>query len=404
MQEDRYWQRNMYILTFGNFIAGIGFSMVVPFLSLYINTLQHFSNAQLSFWSGITYSITFLVSAAISPMWGKLADRKGRKTIILRASLGMAIVIGCMSIVTNVYELLILRALQGIFSGYISNSNTLIATTAPSKNVGKALGTLTTGTVTGNLLGPLIGGVIAQSFGYRLPFLITGILLLSAFVLCLLFVKEDFTPVPKDQQPTFKEVYHQISNPKIIIGMCITTFIIQTANNSINPIISLYVHQLMHGQGKVAFISGLVTAMPGIPSALLASRLGALGDRIGTKRVLIVGLIFATIVYIPQAFVTNVWQLMALRFLVGISNAALLPQVQTILAKESPHEISGRIFGYNQSFMYIGNFAGPLLGSLVSGTLGYAMVFLSTAFLELINLGFVQQVTKKPKLKDNINQ
>ncbi|UQS82317.1 MFS transporter [Bombilactobacillus folatiphilus] len=395
MVENKYWQRNMYILTFGNFIAGVGFSMVVPFLSLYINTLHHFNTTQLSFWSGITYSITFLVSAAVSPMWGKLADRKGRKLIILRASLGMAIVIGCMSIVTNVYELLVLRALQGIFSGYISNSNTLIATTAPSHQVGKALGTLTTGTVTGNLLGPLLGGAIAQMFGYRLPFLITGILLLSAFFLCLFFVKEDFVPVKKGKELSFGQLYHKLSEPKIIIGMCITTLVIQTANNSINPIISLYVHQLMHGQGKVAFISGLVTAMPGIPSALLASRLGALGDRIGTKKVLIAGLIFATIVYIPQAFVTNVWQLMILRFLVGISNAALLPQVQTILAKESPHEISGRIFGYNQSFMYVGNFLGPLLGSLVSGLLGYSMVFLSTAFLELFNLVFVQRVTHK---------
>lgn len=392
---NQYWQRNMYILTFGNFIAGIGFSMVTPFLSLYINTLGHFTNAQVALWAGIAYASTFVVSALISPLWGKLADSKGRKRIILRASLGMGLVIGSMSLVTNVYQLILLRTLQGFFAGYISNSNTLIATTAPTQHVGKALGTLTTGTVSGSLLGPLLGGVIAQLWGYRIPFLITGCLLLSAFFLCLFFVKEDFTPIPQSKQPSFREVFSIISQPQVVIGMFVTTLIIQVANNSINPIISLYVKQLMHDSGQVALISGIVTAIPGIPSAVLSSRFGALGDRIGTKKVLLGGLILATVIYLPQAFVANVWQLMILRFFVGISDAALLPQVQTLLAKNSPHQVSGRIFGYNQSFQYMGNCIGPLLGSVVSSSWSYGAVFLTTAILEFINLVWVHTVTKK---------
>ncbi|NVY96330.1 multidrug efflux MFS transporter [Lactobacillus sp. DCY120] len=394
MKTKSYWQQNMYILTFGNFIAGIGFSMVTPFLSLYINTLGHFSNSQISFWSGITYAATFIVSAFISPFWGKLADQKGRKLIILRASLGMSLVIGCMSLVTNVYQLVALRALQGFFAGYISNSNTLIATTAPQKNVGKALGTLSMGTVSGNLLGPLIGGVIAQVWGYRLPFLLTGILLMSAFFLCLFFVKEDFTPVPKNRQPSFRLVFQQLKNSSIIWGMFFTTLIIQLANNSINPIISLYVSQLMHHQGHVALMSGLITAIPGIPAALLSTKFGSWGDQIGTKKVLLAGLLLGAIVYFPQSFVTNVWQLFALRFLVGISDAALLPQVQTLLSKNIPHQVSGRIFGYNQSFQYIGSFTGPLLGAAVSGVWSYGAVFFLTSILELGNLIYVRKITK----------
>ncbi len=392
---DNYWRRNMYVLAFGNFIAGIGFSMVTPFLPLYINTLGKFSNQQTSMWSGIALSVTFIISAIISPFWGKLADQKGRKLIILRASLGMGIVIGAMSLVTNVYQLVFLRGLQGIFAGYISNSNTLIATSAPHKHVGKALGTLTTGTVSGSLLGPLVGGAVAQVWGYRLPFLITGCLLLAAFFLCLFFVQEKFTPVPKGKIPSLREVMQKLSNPQVVIGMFVTTLIIQTANNSINPIISLYVKQLMHNSGQVALISGIVTAMPGIPAALLSSKFGDLGDRIGTKKVLLAGLILSTLVYVPQAAVNQVWQLIILRFIVGIADAALLPQVQTILAKDSPHEVSGRIFGYNQSFQYIGNCAGPLLGSTISGSFGYSAVFLSTALLEFINLIWVYGTTKK---------
>ena len=135
------WEQNLVVLWFGNFMAGVAFSLIMPFMSLYIDTLGDFSAAQLSMWSGLTYSITFLVTAIISPWWGKIADRRGRKLMLLRASLGMAIVLGAMGLVQNVYELIALRLLQGVFSGYISNSNALIATSAPQEKSGQALGT-----------------------------------------------------------------------------------------------------------------------------------------------------------------------------------------------------------------------------------------------------------------------
>ncbi len=184
------WEKNLIVLWCGTFMAGIAFSLIMPFLSLYIDTLGNFSKDELNFYSGITYSATFLVMAIISPFWGKLADRKGRKLMILRASLGMAIVIGLMGAVTNIYQLIILRLLQGIFSGYVSNSNALIATETPKEHSGKALGILITGNVTGTLFGPLFGGFVAANFGYRITFVITGVILLIVFLLSVfLFTK-----------------------------------------------------------------------------------------------------------------------------------------------------------------------------------------------------------------------
>ncbi|MEA4829753.1 MAG: MFS transporter, partial [Enterococcus thailandicus] len=155
------WERNLLVLWFGTFMAGIGFSLVMPFMSLYIDTLGHYSTAQLNFWSGLTFSSTFLVTTIISPWWGKLADQKGRKLMLLRASLGMAVVIALMGCVSNVYQLVGLRLLQGIFSGYISNATALVATGTPKEKSGQVLGTLATGSVTGTLLGPLLGGISA---------------------------------------------------------------------------------------------------------------------------------------------------------------------------------------------------------------------------------------------------
>lgn len=376
-------------------MIGIGFSMITPFMSLYIDELGDFSKTQLNMWSGLVFSSTFLVMAFISPIWGRIADRKGRKLMLLRASLGMAIVLGLAAFVTNVYQLLALRTLQGVFSGFISNANTLIATTTPREESGRALGTLTTGNVSGALLGPMLGGVIAQLYGYRVPFMLTGIVLFVAFLLTFFFVHENFTPVKKGDQISAKQLFSTLSNKRIIFGMFITTMIIQASNNSINPILSLYVRQLLHGNNNVALISGIVAAIPGIATVVAAPRFGALGDRIGTQKILLAGLLLAFLVYLPQAFVSNVYQLMFLRFFVGIADAALIPQVQTMLAKNSPHESTGRIFGYNQSFQAIGNVTGPMLGSTISNSFGYAAVFLSTSILQLINFSIAKQTTKK---------
>ncbi|MFL2114012.1 multidrug efflux MFS transporter [Latilactobacillus curvatus] len=388
------WEQNLVVLWFGNFMAGVAFSLIMPFMSLYIDTLGNFTTAQLSLWSGVTYSITFLVTALISPWWGKIADRRGRKLMLLRASLGLAIVLGAMGLVQNIYELIGLRLLQGFFSGYISNSNALIATSAPQEKSGQALGTLTTGSVSGTLLGPLLGGIIAQATGYRTTFFITGTILFIVFILCLVFVHEDFTPVQKGDQVPGRQLIHELKYPHLIIGMFVTTMIIQASNNSISPLLSLYVRQLMHHGNNVALVSGVVAATPGIATLIAAPRFGALGDRIGSEKILLGGLIFAVFVYVPQAFVQNVWQLGALRLLVGVADAALLPQVQTILAKYSPHSSAGRIFSYNQSFQAMGNVAGPLIGSSVSGLFGYSGVFLSTTVLVIVNLFWVRQNTK----------
>lgn len=376
-------------------MAGVGFSLVMPFMSLYIDTLGHYSSTQLNFWSGITFSSTFLITAIISPAWGRLADQKGRKLMLLRASLGMAIVIALMGLVTSVYQLIGLRLLQGVFSGYISNATALVATGTPREKSGQVLGTLSTGAVTGNLLGPLVGGVAASLFGYRYTFFITGAILLIVFLLSLFFVHEEFTPVEKKDMIPAKQIYQELKYPHLIIGMFITTMIIQASNNSISPIISLYVRELMHHAGDVTLVSGIIASIPGIATLIAAPRFGRLGDRIGSEKILGVGLIFAMLVYLPMSLVQNVWQLGFLRFLVGISDACLLPAVQALITKYSPHDAAGRIFSYNQSFQAAGNVMGPMIGSSVSSIFGYRGVFLSTSLLILINYLSVHRNTKE---------
>lgn len=387
MKEKPIWKKNLFVLSIAVFIAGIAFSEIMPFLSLYINTLGNFSHQQLNFWSGIVYSGTFIVSAVVSPWWGKLADKKGRKPMILRAGIGMSVVIACMGLIQNVWQLLLLRMLQGVFAGFISNSNALVATETPKTNSGQALGTIASATTAGTLLGPLVGGALTSIFSYRITFMITGGLLLLCSILVLFFVHEDdFKPVTAKKLDKASGVIKSLRSPHLIFGLLLTTLIIQAANNSINPIVSLYVRQLLNGNDNVVFISGVIAALPGIATFLVASRFGALGDKIGTHKIIVAGFIAASIFFFLTAFVRNTVELGILRFLVGFSDACLFPQVQTMLTKNSPAAVTGRIFSWNQSAMYIGNIVGPLLGSFVSGMFNYSMVFIVTTVIVLINL------------------
>ncbi len=215
------------------------------------------------------------------------------------------------------------------------------------------------------------------------------------FLVTTIFVKEDFKPTAKSEMLNTRGVVGELSNAKLVFGMFVTTMIIQAANNSIVPILSLYVRQIMDNSSATTFYSGIVAAVPGIATLFAAPLLGRVGDRIGTDRILIIGFILAISVYVPMAFVTNVWQLIGLRFIIGVANAAMLPAVQAILAKNTPPQVTGRVFSWNQSFQAMGNVAGPMIGSVVATSFDYSGVFLSTAILVVINLALVYHNTRE---------
>jgi len=377
------WKKNLLVCWFGCFATATGLSQIAPVLPLYIEHLGVHNIEEIEQWSGIAFGVTFIIMAIASPVWGQAADRYGRKPMLLRASLGMAIVIICMGFVQNVYQLVGLRLIQGVVSGFVSAAITLIATQAPTERAGWALGTLSTGAVGGMLLGPLIGGYLAETWGFRSVFFATGTLLMIAFMASLLFVQEDFK-APTKKVLSFREVWEIIPNPKIMITMFVTTFILQLALLSIEPIITVYIIQL-HVINHVALISGMVFAASGFANMLAAPQLGKLSDRIGPHKVMLVALIAAGLLFIPQAFVTTPWQLMGLRFLLGIAAAGLLPSINTMIMRNTPRSITGRAFGYNQSAQFLGSFAGSLLGGQTAATFGIHYVFFVTGALLLFN-------------------
>lgn len=404
-QEKSPWRRNLIVLWGCTFIAGIAFSEIMPFMSLYVSELGHFTKAEVSFYSGLVYAATFLVTAIVSPLWGALADRKGRKIMLIRASFGMAVAMFLMGLVSNVWQLLALRALQGLFSGFISNAQALIATQTPRDHSGQALGTLVTGSTSGMLMGPIIGGALAEVFSIRDTFFITAALLALAGVLSATLVKEYFTPVKRSNQSGKGGVgglLAQFKSPRLIMVLLLSTMFVQLGNTSIAPIISLYVKQLMGNQGPIALVAGIIAALPGISNILAAPRLGAYGDSRGSGRVLMAGYLFAMLMYIPQGLVTSIWVLGFLRLMIGISDGALFPTIQTLLTKNSPISATSAIFSWNQSFQALGNMFGSLLGGSLAGLFGYNTVFISTACLLALN--FLMLWFVEPSLRFKFNK
>lgn len=381
------WKVNLISVWFGCFFTGLAISQILPFLPLYVSQLGVSSHEALSMWSGLVFSVTFLVSAIVSPMWGSLADRKGRKLMLLRASLGMAVAILLQAFATNVWQLFVLRALMGLTSGYIPNAMALVASQVPRERSGWALSTLSTAQISGVIGGPLMGGFLADNVGLRAVFFITAALLVISFLVTLFLIKEGGRPVvSKSERLSGKAVFATLPYPGLMISLFVTTMVIQLCNGSVGPILALFIKSMEPDSNNIAFLSGIIAAVPGVSALMSAPRLGRLGDRIGTAHILMGTLIFAVVLFFAMSFVTSPLQLGVLRFLLGFADGAMLPAVQTLLVKYSSDQVTGRIFGYNQSFMYLGNVAGPLMGASVSAMAGFRWVFAATAVVILVNI------------------
>ena len=375
---------------FCNFLVGASTTMIMPFLSLYIESFGHFNDEYVQRWAGFVFGVTFLVAFFISPVWGRFGDRYGFKPILLITGYGIAASIFFMGMVHHVIGLFILRIMMGIVTGFIPTSIALISAQTPKESAGKTLGTLQMGTVSGTLFGPLIGGAMADTFGFKYTFIITSISIAIATTGVLFGIVEKRKQTSSEQEKTFsrKDVIKRIFNHRILITVMIIALLIQVANFSIQPLLALYVSQLSSA-GSVALLAGMAFSATGFGNLLMTRQWGKLGDRIGHEKVLMCLLLLAAIFIIPQALAQQLWQLVIFRFLFGMAIGGMLPSITAFIRREAPLEMQGEVLGYNQSFRFLGNVVGPVLGGIVSGYSGISSVFYVTSALFILAFGIL---------------
>ncbi|SCW30523.1 Predicted arabinose efflux permease, MFS family [Rhizobium mongolense subsp. loessense] len=386
-----YWKRNLAISLTGSFTTIVAMTLLLPFLPLYVAELSVGEHAAIVQWSGIAYGATFFAAALVAPLWGRLGDIYGRKLMLVRASLGMTIAISLMGMAENVWQLVALRLFVGLAGGYASGSMVLVATQTPKDRSAWALGVLSSGIMAGNLVGPLIGGALPPIIGIRGTFLAAGGVIFFAFLATTFLIKEEKSPARR-QAAKASGGWRAIPDKRPVVAMLATGLLLMLANMSIEPIITVYVAQLVEDQGRVTMTAGIVMSATALGSILSASRLGKLADRIGHWPVIACALAVAALLLIPQAFVTSSWQLIALRFLMGIALGGLLPCITAVIRHSVPDSAAGSILGYSISTQYVGQVAGPVLGGFVGGHIGMRAVFLGTCVLLLAGAAYAWMV------------
>lgn len=361
--------------------------MVLPFISLYVESFGSFSASYVQNWSGWIFAITFVAAFLFSPLWGRVGDKHGRKLLLIIFSIGLGVSVFLMGFATNVWQLFFLRLVMGIFTGFIPMSQALIATQTPKHIAGKVLGTLQTGSITGSLMGPLLGGAFADSLGFATTFKWTSVTIFISALIVLIGVQEKpltFSDDNDRKRYTSKQVLLHIGKHPVLLVVMLISTLVQVAHFSIQPILSLYVSEI-NGPSSIALFSGMAFSAAGLGNLLMARTWGRLGDRFGYIKILIILLFMAGIVYFPGAYVTNIWQLVILRFLLGISIGGIIPVRIAYIRQEAPLSMQGEVLGYNTSLRFLGNMIGPALGGALSGFFGFSSVFFVTSGLLILS-------------------
>lgn len=393
------WRKNLYVLWVGTFIAGMSFSLVMPFLPQLLEEVGVGEN--LAFWSGIAFSVSFIVSAIMAPIWGSLADKYGRKVMIIRSGFGMALVYLLMSFATNLWQVIALRMLNGFVSGFIPASTALMACSTPDENLGPSLGILQTGGAFGNIMGPLLGGVLSYYLGIQQTLLLAAATLTFATAIVIFGVKE-IAAKDKSKKTDFVADFKTVWANHTLLLMLFTVLLFQSSVSFIQPILPLYV-QAIFGEGDASIVTGIIFSLVGIATVLAAPVWGKRGQQRGYKSIIMLGLLGSGAFALLHALTANLWLLGALRFFFGIFLAALMPGSNAVIARTVGPEFRGRAFGFSSSAAQLGFFIGPLAGGVIGEFLGLNMVFVFTAVLLFGTAAFLRNkslATSPPSVAD----
>ncbi len=379
------WKLTLGIVFMSQIFCAVGFSMIFPFLPLYIEDLGSTMGLSIEFLAGMVIAVQGFTMMIAAPIWGIVADRFGRKRMVLRAMLGGAVILAMMGLVQSAEQLILLRAVQGLITGTVSANNALVAAATPRKRVGFAMGMLQVGLWTGVAIGPLIGGVLADMFGYNVPFFITATLLFVAGLTISFGINEDFkppkNPVKINPSAILGEWKHILSTSGV--GMVyFMRFLTGLARTIIIPIAPLFVVSLIaEDVGSMNTYAGLVLAVSSATSTIGAVYLGNLGDKISHKTVLFWSSVAAAILYVPQVFVGDVWQLLILQGLAGIAAGGLVAAPSALLARFTDKGEAGAVYGLDNSVIAGARAVAPLFGATVAILFGMRGTFAASALV-----------------------
>ncbi|MBI2831171.1 MAG: MFS transporter [Chloroflexi bacterium] len=371
------WRKNLYFVFAAEFIVIAGFNFVGPFTPLFIQELGSFSTDEAARWTGIALGGSGVAQFLGAPLWGIVADRWGRKPMVLRAMFGGTIILALLGLSPNVHYFVVFRAMQGVMTGTVAAASALVATSTPRNQVRYAMGLLMVAVFAGNTIGPLFGGIIADLVGFRAAFFITAFLLLIGGLLVAVFVKEDFEPPV--ERASLGSIWH-MARSRAVLSLLLIVSLIHIAQAVVHPVISLYMKEL-NPEGAAATAAGSALALMGLISVASSFAAGRFGKRTSLRKLLAFSCIGTGLLYLPPAWAGTVGQLVVFIGLTGLLHGANLTSSSALVGLSVPVSQQGIAYGLAQSFTSLGNGLGPLIGGSLAPLLGLNHIFLVSAGL-----------------------
>jgi MFS transporter, DHA1 family, multidrug resistance protein len=394
------WQRTLWAMVGIQFVMTAAISFLSPIIPLMLPQLGVETVEGVDIWSGLITGSTSFVAAFASPLWGRVADKHGRKLSLLRSSFAIALFTALMGLATNVWWFFGARAVMGAFAGFSSAAIALVASQAPERRLGYALGWLSSGQLIGSLIGPVLGGILADLTGsYRAPFFWCAAITCAGLALVWVVVTENFTPVKSTG--TSKSLFSSLSlltGSAGLSALFLVLLMAQFSTRTVQPVVTIFVQELIGSPPRIATLAGIAFSITGLANLIAAPFLGNRSDVIGYRKVLLICLLGATVTSAPQIFVNNYWTFVAERFAVGLFIGGILPTANALIGRSVPRESRGTIYGMTASATFLGNSLGPLTGGGVAAGLGIRWVFVMTTVLLAANLAWVWFTV--PELKE----
>ena len=381
---DVNWKFCLAILTCNVIFMSSSYTMLIPFLPMYLTRELGVDAASVNIWSGVVFSSTFLVSAVMAPIWGRMADRRGKRLMAIRASLLLSISYFLGGIVTSPLQLTFMRMVQGFASGLWPMELAIMTIYAPPKKLGICLGIMQGALTAGGIIGPLFGGILAEVFGMRMSFFLAAAALFLNFIVLVFFIKEPPTDTAGADSATDSDG-NKVSLWKIpvIRLMLVSAALVQVVILIVQPILTTYISHLAGDLDNLVFISGLIFSLGGFSSAITAPLWGRFGQHHGFVKALRLSLILAGIFFFVQALPDTLYTFAASQFAIGLFFSGIYPSINAILAEKTSASIKGRVFGLMFSAQQIGAMGGPILGGVIATFLGMKYVFLAAGALLL---------------------
>lgn len=392
------WRVTLWAMVAVQIVMSISFSILSPIMPLFLPDLGIESESAIDLWAGILASVTSFIGIFSAPVWGRLADSYGRKLMVLRSCFGIAVFTALMGASGSVWQLLALRAGMGVVAGYNASAIALVASQTPEHRLGTALGWLSSGNLLGTLIGPVIGGAIADITGsYRMPFYWGGAGCFAAFVLCWIIVPERFTrPTEARKAASFASLFSMLIRSGGLLPLFLVLLLAQFGTRAVEPVVTVFVQDMLGPVPHIATLGGIAFAITGLAGIVAVPFLGKRSDRIGHRRTLMICLAGATLFTLPQALPLGYIAFVLERFGLGLFVGGILPAANALVGRLAAASHRGFVFGLTASATFMGNSLGPFTGGAVAATFGIQWVFVVTAALLLANLLWVWATVPEP--------